>query len=53
MINSIESKYWKVITREAGVVTVKDAQDLKIGLSNHDAFIQLINTPEYNRGITQ
>jgi Fe-S cluster assembly ATPase SufC len=53
VINNVEPKYWKVITREAGVVTVKDAHDLKIGMSHHDAFMQLINTPEYNRGITK
>ncbi len=51
IINNIRMEYWKVVTRRGGVVTVKDAKDLNLGKSKHQAFTQLINLDEYSEGI--
>ncbi len=51
IINNIPSSHWKIVTRKGGVVTVKDAQDLKLGKSKHEAFIQLINNENFSEGI--
>lgn len=51
IINNIPSSHWKIVTRKGGVVTVKDAQDLKLGKSKHQAFMQLINNQDFKEGI--
>ena len=51
IINNISMEYWKIVTRTGGVVTVKDAKDLNLGKSRHQAFTQLINLEEYSEGI--
>lgn len=51
IINNIGMKYWKIVTRKGGVVTVKDAADINLGKSRHQAFIQLINSEVYTDGI--
>ena len=51
IINNIGMEHWKIVTRKGGVVTVKDAKDLNLGKSRHQAFTQLINLEEYNEGI--
>ena len=43
IINNISPDDWKIVTRKGGEVTIKNATELKIGHSSHDAFIQLIN----------
>jgi predicted ATPase len=50
IINNIDPKNWKVVTRNAGVIKTFNADELKIGKSKHDAFIQLINLPHFTLG---
>ena len=51
IINAIPPANWKVVSRVGGEVRTRDASELGIGKSRHDAFIQLINSPEYTEGI--
>lgn len=51
IINNIPYRNWKIVTRKAGKVMIKDASDYRIGESRHDAFLQLIQLEEYNGGI--
>ena len=51
IINKVNPANWKIITRKAGVVTARDAPELNFSKSKHEAFIQLINRPEYAEGI--
>ena len=49
IINNIPMGCWKIVTRKGGVVTVKSAEDLNLGRSKHQAYLQLINKLErYN-----
>jgi hypothetical protein len=49
IINNIPMDCWKIVTRKGGVVTVKSAEDLHLGRSKHQAYLQLINKLErYN-----
>lgn len=43
IINNISPKYWKIVTRQGSLVTVKDAKDFHIPDSRKKAFIDLIN----------
>ncbi|TAE61356.1 MAG: ATP-binding protein [Nostocales cyanobacterium] len=52
IINNIGMEHWKIITRKGGVVTARDAKDLNLGKSRHQAFMQLMNLEEYREGIT-
>ncbi len=51
IINNIGPKYWKVVRRKEGVVSTHDAASLGLSDSNHEAFIQLINSDVYVEGI--
>lgn len=52
IINSIPFEKWKVVTRNRCDLKVLTAEDLKIGKhSKHDAFMQLIQTNAYRRGV--
>ncbi len=51
IINNIDSKYWKIVQRRGGIVSVIDASTLRLSESNHEAFIQLINSNAYREGI--
>ncbi len=51
IINKIGMEYWKIVTRQGGVVTARDAKDFNLGKSRHQAFLQLINLEEYSEGI--
>lgn len=46
IINNISPKHWKIVTRQGGVVQVKDPQELGISKSREKAFIDLINILE-------
>lgn len=43
VINNIGPAYWKIVTRQGGLVTVKNAEDFHISKSRQKAFIDLIN----------
>ncbi|NET09311.1 MAG: AAA family ATPase [Symploca sp. SIO2B6] len=46
IINNISPAYWKIVTRKAGIVTVKRAEDFHISSSRQKAFVDLINILE-------
>jgi predicted ATPase len=46
IINNISPAYWKIVTRKAGLVTVKKPADFHISESRQKAFIDLINVLE-------
>ena len=46
IINNISPFYWKIVTRQGGLVTVKTAKDFHISESRQKAFIDLINVLE-------
>lgn len=51
IINNIDFKHWKLVTRFAHVVRTLEPEALNLGKSKHDAFIQLINLEQYKNGI--
>ena len=52
IINAIPVKDWKILTRNGCDVQVHTAEELHIGEhSKHEAFMQLLQTPEYKTGI--
>ena len=53
IINSISYNNWKIVTRKGSVVYTQDAKEFGFDKSKHEAFIQLINLPEYKTGIKQ
>lgn len=46
IINNVSPAYWKIVTRKAGLVTVKNSEDFHISESRQKAFIDLINVLE-------
>lgn len=50
IINSISVNNWKIVTRNGSSVSAQDAKDFNFQKSKHEAFIQLINSPEYKTG---
>ncbi len=48
IINNIDPKYWRLVTRSAGAIS---ADPVDMGRSNHDNFIKLINHDRYMDGI--
>ena len=51
IINTIPVKDWKILTRNGSNVQVHTAEELHIGEhSKHEAFMQLMQTPEYKTG---
>ena len=51
IINNIPYQNWKIVTRKAGNVNIKDATAYRIGESKHDAFMQLIQLEDFSNGI--
>jgi AAA15 family ATPase/GTPase len=52
IINNIDMKHWKVVTRKGGRVSCIDAEQLKLGKSKHEAFKQLLNLDVFTEGIS-
>lgn len=53
VINSIDYKWWKIVTRKGCDISVYTAESLRIGThSKHDAFLQLVQSPAYQTGIS-
>lgn len=52
IINNIGMKYWKVVMRKGAKVSTKNAAQLKLGKSKHEAFKQLMNLEEFAEGIS-
>lgn len=53
VINKIDFKDWKIITRNGGKVVANDALKLGLGRSRHERFAQLINLDAFQDGILQ
>ena len=53
IINNVSPAYWKIVTRKAGLVTVKNAEDFHISESRQKAFIDLINVLEDDEDIEE
>ena len=53
IINNIESKNWKLVTRNAGVVKAQDMSKFDFGRSKHEAFMQLLQLEEFHTGEEQ
>lgn len=51
IINNIDPKYWKLVSRTGSVVGVMDAMVGSSDKSSHDEFIKLINSDKYRNGI--
>lgn len=51
IINNIPHQNWKIVTRKAGNVKIRDASAYRIGESKHDAFMQLIQLEDFSNGI--
>lgn len=51
IINAIGIDYWKVVSRNGGIISTKNAKEYKLGKSRHEAFKQLIQLDEYRKGI--
>jgi len=52
IINNIDMKYWKLVMRKGSKVFTKNAEQLKLGKSKHEAFKQLLNLEEFAEGIS-
>ena len=50
VINSIRYNSWKLVTRNANIVSV-DKYNTDTAESAHDPYMQLINSIQYNDGI--
>lgn len=53
IINNINMNNWKIVMRQGSKVFTKRADELNLGKSKHQAFKQLINSKEYNVGISE
>lgn len=51
VINRIDSKHWRVVSRKGSTVETQTASTLGIGRSRHEAFLQLINSAPFREGI--
>lgn len=51
IINNIDMKNWKIVSRRGKTVSVNDSTLLSSN-SRHEAFLQLLNLPEYAEGIS-
>lgn len=51
VINNIDFKHWKVVTRNGGIVTTHDASEFNLGKSRHQRFLQLIQLDAYRTGM--
>ncbi len=50
IIDSINFKNWKLVTRNAGVIKTHNISKYNIGNSKHSAFMQLLQLEEYQTG---
>lgn len=50
IINNIDFKYWKLVTRNGSFVKASDVNNFISGQSSHDKFMQLLQLPQYQTG---
>ena len=53
IINKIPYQYWKIVTRNGGVIKTHNTQEFNLdeNYSHHERFMSLINLPEYREGL--
>lgn len=51
IINNINPDHWKIVGRHGSEVTTRDASELGLEQSSHQAFIKLLNSEAYQEGI--
>jgi GTPase SAR1 family protein len=51
IINAIGMKHLKIVSRNGGVISTKNAEEYKLGKSRHEAFKQLIQLNDYRKWI--
>ena len=51
IVNRIDTRHWKIVVRDGGTVSTKDASEFGLDESRHEAFIKLMNLPLYQEGI--
>jgi hypothetical protein len=51
VINNIDLNSWAVVIREGDRIYTKNAKELGLGKSHHEAFLQLLNLKEFTEGI--
>lgn len=53
IFNNVNVKYWKILTRKGGIVTINSGEELnkKFSKSHQEAYTQLINSELFERGI--
>ncbi len=44
--------YWKIITRKGSVVKALEANELNLGKSKHEVFMQLLQLDEFTQGVS-
>ncbi|MBY0232711.1 MAG: AAA family ATPase [Gemmataceae bacterium] len=47
ILNNIPPKHWKIVSRAGSEVRTLRAEEVGIGRSRHEAFLQLVNSPAY------
>jgi hypothetical protein len=53
IINNIDMRHWKVVTRKGGTVTTTPAVEFGLGRSRQENFFQLINLEAFQTGVLQ
>lgn len=51
IINNVPVSYWKIITRKGSVVKALEANELNLGKSKHEVFMQLMQLDEFTQGV--
>lgn len=51
IINKIDYKHWKLVTRKKGRVSIHHLKNLKLNKSQHQAYLHLINLDEFIEGV--
>ena len=51
IINNVPVSYWKIITRKGSVVKALEADELNLGKSKHEVFMQLMQHDEFTQGV--
>jgi predicted ATPase len=53
IINNVSPAYWKIVTRKAGLVMIKNSEDFHISESRQKAFIDLIDVLENDANLEE
>lgn len=53
IINNVDARFWKIVSRKGGRVSVKNATEFGIKSSSHESFLKLMNLDDYIEGIVK